>query len=448
MTLFDERLKLFPLTTSPVIDGNEISLSIAGCGLKDLALLHGTPLYLIDQYTLDEAVRCYRQALFEHYPAGCGLTYAGKAFLCSAMAQWADKKELWIDCTGAGEIHIAMNAKVRKERILVHGVNKSPADLEAAIKHAGIIVVDNLAELELLHYYTWHIMEVKKEERPKLWLRLRPGISVETHTYTQTGHHDSKFGMGMDEASKAVIFCLEREIALEGIHFHLGSQFRDPGPIGKALEMVLDWLKECREQTGWYPESLSPGGGWGMAYHEDDLPHPSIEDYIGFITHQITEGCVLRNLPLPWLQIEPGRSLIAQAGVALYMVGNVKKTPQRRWILVDGGLADNPRPALYGTRYSALPVVNPERPAVGPSWIAGPFCESGDILIEGLPLPDLKTGELIAIPMSGAYHLSMSSNYNGACKPAVVWLKEGAAHLVQRREVPSDLTRRDILLPE
>jgi diaminopimelate decarboxylase len=159
----------------------------------------------------------------------------------------------------------------------------------------------------------------------------------------------------------------------------------------------------------------------------------------------LTEGCQKRGLPLPRLQLEPGRSLIALAGVAVYRVGTVKNTPDRRWLLLDGGMADNIRPALYGARYSALPILEPERPVNGSAWLGGPYCESGDILIENLPLPDIQPGELIAVPVSGAYHLSMSSNYNGALRPAVIWINQGVPKLVMRRETPEDLIRRDIL---
>ena len=187
-----------------------------------------------------------------------------------------------------------------------------------------------------------------------------------------------------------------------------------------------------------------------MAYHEDDLPHPPVDDYVRYVAARLADGCRRRGLPLPRLHLEPGRRLVARAGVALYRVGSIKRTAHRRWLLLDGGLADNPRHALYGTRYSALPVQQPGRPASETAWLAGPYCESGDVIIESLLLPDINAGELIAVPMSGAYHLSMANNYNGACRPAVVWLQGGAAapscHLVRRRETVEDLLRRDLSL--
>lgn len=439
----EKRLDLFPLSTQITDMGTGTALTIAGCDLLALAATYGTPLYLYDQQTMDVAAAAYRQALADYYPAAAGITYAGKAFLCTAAAQWVQRQGFILDCTGAGELHVAAAAGVPRAQILVHGVNKSPADLVAAVAQAGVIVVDNLTELQQLV----PLLQAASDERPALWLRVRPGVAVDTHAYRQTGQEDSKFGMGLAEASQAVALCQQAGLAVTGIHFHQGSHFHDPEPIAPALATVLDLIVALREQHGWTPQTLCPGGGWGVAYHEDDLPHPMIGAYVAFVAHYLVEGCKERNLPLPRLQLEPGRSLVAQAGVALYRVGAVKRTAARRWLMIDGGLADNPRPALYGARYSALPVQNPLRPNLDPVWFAGPFCESGDILIQGLPMPEVAAGELVAVPIAGAYQLAMGSNYNGACKPAVLWLRDGQAYLIQRREHLADLVARDYALP-
>ena len=359
------------------------------------------------------------------------------------MAQWVSQQNLWLDCTGAGEIHVAVSAGVPRTNILVHGVNKSAQDLDAAVRQAGTIVVDNLFELERL--VELHRAGVRPF--PDLWLRLKPGIAVATHVYTQTGQQDSKFGMDLEDASQAVKVCLQAGLPLTGLHFHLGSHFHEPAPLGAALRAVLDFTRFSLTDTGWFPQVLCTGGGWGVPYHEDDLPHPSVETYVRFLAEQVLALCRERGLPLPRLQVEPGRSLVARAGVALYRVGAVKVTPGRRWLLIDGGLADNPRPALYGARYTALPVRNPERLPDHPTWLAGPFCESGDVLIENLLLPEISPGELIAVPVSGAYHLSMGSNYNGARRPAVLWLDENSAALIQDRKSLANLTARDHPLP-
>jgi diaminopimelate decarboxylase len=224
------------------------------------------------------------------------------------------------------------------------------------------------------------------------------------------------------------------------LHFHQGSQFRDPEPLGDGIDRALDLAEEIGFAGDWH---LSPGGGWGVSYNEGDLPHPPVEMYVRFIAANLLEGCQKRGLSLPHLHLEPGRSLVARAAVALYQVGTVKQTSGKTWLLIDGGMADNPRHALYGTKYSCLTLERPFAAPSGPVSIAGPFCESGDVLIEQIPLRTVREGELIAIPVSGAYQLSMSSNYNGARRPAVVLIQNGRDRLIQARETALDLTRRD-----
>ena len=436
------RLPLFPLTTETTNTPNGPTLRIGGVDLTALAAQYGTPLYVYDQATMDAAATNYREALARHYPGEAGVTFAGKALLLTAAAQWVQRQGFLLDCTGAGELHIATSADLSNHQILVHGVNKSDEDLQAAVAHGGVIVVDNPTELARLA-----LMASSGRALPELWLRVRPGVAVETHAYRQTGQHDSKFGFSIDEAITAVGIAVAQGLPVTGFHFHQGSQFFDPTPIGPGIDTVLDLVQMLHQRHGWLPKTISPGGGWGVAYHEDELPQPSVDVYIAFIAKRLIDGCQARGLPLPRLQVEPGRSLVARAGVAIYRVGAIKETPSRRWLLIDGGMADNPRPALYGARYSALPVTNPDRPALGPAWLAGPYCESGDVLIDELPMPEITAGELLAVPASGAYHVNMGSNYNGARKPAVLWLREGKAHLVQRRETVNDLIQRDFALP-
>jgi diaminopimelate decarboxylase len=438
--MLTRRLELFPLNTRLEKRAGKSVLTLNGLNLADLARKYGTPLYVYDQNTMDAAVANYRQALSVVYPAHSGLTYAGKAFLCTAMAQWTKQQSLWLDCTGVGELAIAGSAHVPREHILMHGVSKSEADLYAGFSQAGTLVVDNLDELERLT----KIVRGKSGTVPDIWLRLRPGVAVTTHHYRQTGQEDSKFGLSPAEFFQAVRLCRQAGLPLNGLHFHQGSHFHDPQPVATALEAALDLIQEINVSERWLPQTLCPGGGWGVAYHEDELPHPSIDIYVRYVAEQLVEGCARRGLPLPRLQLEPGRSLVARAGVAIYRVEGVKLTAQRRWLLLDGGMADNPRPALYGARYSALPLEESDRPSTGLAWLAGPYCESGDVLINALPMPDIHPGEFVAVPVSGAYHLSMGSNYNGARKPSVLWILGGRASLIQRRETLEDLTRRDL----
>ena len=433
-TRASERLALFPDSTEVRND----SLFIGGQDLAALADRYGTPLYVYDRLTLDAAVAEYRSALRNYYSAPARITYAGKAFLCKALAAWTQTHDLLVDCTGEGEIATAVAGGVPRENILVHGVNKSTQDLKAAIEHAGTIVVDNLTELkQIQHQFTNH--QSTSYQLPVLWLRLLPGVAVTTHhSHTQTGQHESKFGMTRAEILEAAKLCREHDLPLKGIHFHQGSNFRDPEPLIPAIDMTLDLAKETGFSGEWH---FCPGGGWGMAYHEDELPNPSIESYVRGIAEAVIEGCKQRGLDLPHLHLEPGRSLVARAGVAVYRVGAVKRREHKTWLLVDGGMADNPRHALYGSRYSCLTVTGPGRECTEKVSIGGPYCESGDVLIEDLLMPTIREDELIAIPVAGAYHLSMASNYNGARRPAVLWLEEGSASLIIARETVQDLLK-------
>lgn len=441
--MYRERLSLFPDTValSPA-NGDRPSLHIGGCDLNELAAEFGTPLYTYDQQTIDSAVQAYRGALSRHYPGPAGITFAGKACLNLAMARLMAAHGLILDCTGVGEMHIARAAAVPRAQILLHGVNKSQADLQAGLSQAGTLVVDNLPELERIAQ-----LAHPRRSLPALWLRVRPGYAVDTHLFHQTGQHDSKFGMDADECVNAVAFCQRNGLPVTGLHFHQGSHFHAAEQVLPALDMVCALMDRLRRERNWMAQVLSPGGGWGIAYHEADLPHQSIEEYVATVAAALAEKLSPHALPLPRLQVEPGRSLVARAGVAIYRVGTVKRAGGRRWLLLDGGMADNIRPALYQARYSALPVTDPlRRPPISENaWLAGPYCESGDLLIEDLPLPEIEMGELLAVPVSGAYQLMMASNYNGALRPAVAMLRAGSAQLVQRRETVDDLLLRDIV---
>ncbi|HXD11578.1 MAG TPA: diaminopimelate decarboxylase [Anaerolineales bacterium] len=431
------RLSLFPESTRVRDD----SLFIAGHSVASLSAQNGTPLYIYDRATLNLSVTEYKSALRGHYPGESHITYAGKAFLCKAIVQWTQSHNLLVDCTGEGEIGIAVAGGVPRENILVHGVNKSLADLKSALQHAGTIVVDNLTELKTLDSDSLLSNLRKRASALQIWLRLLPGVAVSTHhAHTQTGQHDSKFGMTREEIIEAAKFCKEQDLPLNGIHFHQGSNFRDPEPLIPAIDMALDIAKEIGFSGEWH---FCPGGGWGVAYHEDELPNPSIESYVRGIAEAVIEGCQSRGLDLPHLHLEPGRSLVARAGVAIYRVGAIKKRGDKIWILTDGGMADNPRFALYRAKYSCVTVTGVGREPSAKVSIAGPYCESGDVVIEDLPMPNIEEGELIAIPVAGAYHLSMSSNYNGARRPQVLMLEEGKVTVMMRRETTDDLLRRD-----
>ncbi|HEY5983015.1 MAG TPA: diaminopimelate decarboxylase [Anaerolineales bacterium] len=433
------RLPLFPDTTTIQND----SLHVAGHDLSALAERYGTPLYIYDRHTLDAAAQRYKDALRAHYPAGASVTYAGKAFFCLAAAEWVSQQGFRLDCTGEAEIAVAVEARLASDGILVHGVNKSTADLEAAVQHAGTVVVDSPGELqrlaELLRRGT------RRENNggpPSVWLRFQPGLAVQTHhEYTRTGQSGSKFGMTEAEMLQAAKSARAARLSLDGIHFHQGSNFQDAAPVLRAINLGIRLAKEMVLPDIWH---FCPGGGWGVAYHEDDLPQPDIDEYVQVIAREVVRRCRQYGLGLPILHLEPGRSLIARAGVALYRVGAVKRGKERAWLLVDGGMADNPRYALYGARYSCLPVRGLGRLMTETVSIGGPHCESGDVLIEDLLMPPIEEGELLAVPVSGAYQLSMASNYNGARRPAAVWLEKGRSRLILRRETTEDLAQRQL----
>ena len=429
-----DRLALFPDSTRLQND----SLFLAGHNLSALAERYGTPLYIYDRATLDASIRTYIDALSAYYPFASHITYAGKAFLCKAIAEWTQTHDLFLDCTGEGEIAIALAGGVPRQNILVHGVNKSTVDIHSALENAGTMVVDNLTELHRVQRRITNNQSLIST----IWLRLLPGVAVRTHhAHTQTGQRDSKFGMTRAEILEAAEFCRKYDLPLKGIHFHQGSNFRDPEPLLPAIDMALDLAKEIGFEGEWH---FCPGGGWSVAYHEEELPSPSIEGYVRGIAEAVIDGCRQRRLHLPHLHLEPGRSLIARAGVAMYRVGAVKQRGERTWLLIDGGMADNPRHALYGSKYSCLTVTGVSREKTEKVSIGGPYCESGDVVIEDLLMPKVEEGELIAIPVAGAYHMSMASNYNGARRPAVVWLEEGRERLIVQRETIQDLLKNQL----
>jgi diaminopimelate decarboxylase len=440
MPSLTDRLPLFPETTE--IQGG--SLSIGGHELAALAQEYGTPLYVYDRATMDACSARYKAALRIHYAGESSVTYAAKAFLCTAVAQWVRQQRLWLDVTSEAEMAMALAGGVETASIVVHGTNKSHADLQAAAQHAGTLVVDNLSELR-------RIVELGRDRSekggdrtslPNVWLRLRPGVIVSTHhAHTQTGQSGSQFGMTADELVRAAQAARAAGLRLDGMHFHLGSNFRDPAPLTTAIDIALDLAARLSFGETWH---FSPGGGWGVAYAEGELPQPDIEEYVKVVARSILKKCRAHHLSFPILHLEPGRSLIARAGVAVYRVGVIKEGRERTWLMTDGGMADNPRRALYGASYSCLPAAGLERPIGKPVWIAGPHCESGDVLIEDVRLPKMEEGEYLAVPASGAYQLSMSSNYNGARRPAVLWLDRGSVRLILRRETVDDLLHRDL----
>ena len=399
----------------------------------------GTPVYIYDAATIDHAIAAYRHGL-NAWPGSGLITYASKAWLSRPMAAFLARRGLGLDVVSPGELAIGLQGGFDAERLHVHGNNKSLELLQQAVDAGvGAIVVDNLHELRLL--------EGMNPPAPvSLWLRINPDLLAPTHAYRQTGHHGSKFGMARDEALAAARrIAATPHLRLTGLHVHIGSQIFELDPLAASIDRLIELAVQIEGEKLGSIEALSPGGGLGVPYHPDD-PVISLRQLVTRLCeHAARSWRQQHGGPFPTLILEPGRSLIARSGVALYTVGAIRHLSDgRRIIAVDGGMSDNIRPALYGSRYTAALARNPLGESAGPARIVGPLCESGDFLIEAVDLPEAHPGDVLAIPVSGAYHLSMASNYNGMLRPAVFLHDRGQLTPMQRRETIDDLMCRDI----
>ena len=409
-------------------------LTVGGVALDRLADEFGTPLYVYDEHTIREQCRAYREALTAGYPNWL-IVYAGKAYLDPTFLRVVAAEGLGLDVVSSGELRVAQAAVMPLERVVMHGNNKLPAEIELAIELGiGRIVVDGLAELGLVEE-----LATRAGRRAQILLRLTPGVEAHTHDYVRTGALDSKFGLGLDSgaAEEAVARAVAADaLDLTGLHAHIGSQIFDIEPYQDTMDIVLDFAERMRAGHGFALRDLSPGGGAGVRYTLVDDPPQARE-----IVDAIVGPIVRRGFSEPpRLLIEPGRSIVARAGVALYRVGAVKEIPKvRTYVSVDGGMADNPRPALYGVAYSALLANRPGKGSAARVTVAGRYCESGDVLLTDVVLPALARGDLLAVATAGAYHMSMASSYNMVGRPAVVLVHDGKARLTRRRETDDDL---------
>ena len=432
------RFPLFPLATEVDSQGH---LNIGGCDTVALAAEFGTPLYLFDELSLRHKYTEFKTEFGQRY-ADTTVIYAGKAFINKSLALILKEEGLGLDVVSAGELSIAQSVDFPMDKVYFHGNNKSAEEINLALKwHIGHIVVDNLHELKMLG-------EIAREpgDTPDILLRLSPGIDPHTHQYIATGTVDSKFGFPLSSGEEAVAAARSASnLNLVGLHFHIGSLIFEVEPYEQAIELTLNFAAEMKQKYDFELKELNIGGGFAIQYTSDS-PAPPIAAYAEAIVSKITSQCQELKLTPPRLVIEPGRAIVGQAGVALYKVGAIKDIPGvRRYVPVDGGMADNIRPALYGSKYEAVianKAVEKDKEKV---TIAGRFCESGDILIKDINLPPISDGDIIAIPDCGAYCLPMASNYNASLKPAIVMVKEGTARLIRRRETLDDLTRCDLI---
>lgn len=419
-------------------------LTIGGCDTAGLVAEFGTPLYVFDEELIRQNCRAYRAAFMQDERIQGEVIYASKAFMTKAMARIIQEEGLGLDVVSGGELYTALEAGFDPARIYFHGNNKSPAELEMALAAGiGYFVVDNFTELHLLNG-----LAGERGVKASILLRITPGVEAHTHEYIQTGQIDSKFGSAISTGQALAIVeeALQLpHIDLKGLHCHIGSQIFELESYRYTVQVMLDFLAELRSRLGFTAEILNLGGGFGIYYAEGDEP-ASIAAYGQLVRESVLAGCEERELPLPRLVVEPGRSIIGPAGTTLYTVGSVKEIPGvRTYIAVDGGMGDNPRPALYQSRYSALLANKADQPAEIVVSVAGKYCESGDMLIWDLAVPRTEPGDILAVFCTGAYNYSMAMNYNRVPRPAAVLVKDGQADLIIRRESYADLVQNDVI---
>jgi diaminopimelate decarboxylase len=433
---------LLPLTTDVSGEGH---LVIGGCDVVDLVAEYGSPLYVYDEQTIRTRCQEYVEGLRSASPDSL-VIYASKAFANAALFQLLADEGLGLDVVSGGEVALAQRSGFPMERVYFHGNNKLPDEIElAASVGVGRFVVDNFSELSYLD-----ALGQRLGIRISALIRVGPGVEAHTHDYRKTGMLDSKFGIPIEtgQAETAVFQALRAKgIRLVGLHAHIGSQIFEMAPYLETINIVLQFAARMRDRyDDFWLQEFSPGGGWGISYTDEDDPMQARE-----VAHTI--GATVWNasadlgLAHPRIIIEPGRSIVGQAGVALYTVGAIKDVPGiRRYAALDGGMADNIRPALYGAVYQPLLANRVDDDGASPITLAGRYCESGDILVKDAKLPTLHSGDLIALPASGAYNLAMSSNYNLALRPAAVMVKDGESRLIRRRESYDDLFRTEAAL--
>jgi diaminopimelate decarboxylase len=434
------KLSLFPLTKDIDSRGH---LHIGGCDCVELSKKFGTPLYVFDEDTLRSRCQEFKTEFTRRY-SNTIILYASKAFLNRAIATILKEEGLGLDVVSGGELSLAQSAGFPREKVHFNGNNKTADELKLALDWGiGRIVVDNFYELELLN-----ALARETRVRQNILLRLTPGVDPHTHRHTTTGILDSKFGFPLanGQAETAVAKAMSASnLNLVGLHFHLGSPIPDTSPYQVATGLVLNFAREMKAKHDFHLDELSPGGGFAVRYTADQQI-PSTADYAEAITARITGLTNELGLTRPMLIIEPGRSIVAQAGVALYTVGSIKEIPGvRRYVCVDGGMGDNIRPALYEARYEVLVANKAGDNESTKVTIAGKYCESGDILARDVSLASVSAGDIIAIPVSGAYSIPMSSNYNMVPRPAIVMVKDGKARLIRKRETYKDLMRLDVI---
>lgn len=427
---------LKPVTARVNSAGN---LEIGGCDIVKLAEKYSTPLYVLDEATIRAVCSDYKKA-FEAYPK-VNMMFASKALCTMATSKLLHDEGFGFDVVSAGEIYTVYKAGVDMSKVLFNGNNKSLDELSLAIElNVGRISVDNFFELSLLN-------EVARSHNKvvDILLRITPGIECHTHKYIQTGHLDSKFGFDLTQTDDAVELILNEysNLHLRGLHAHIGSQIFETSVYGDAIEILIKELARLDKKFGLKLDEINAGGGLGVKYTDDDCP-PSVYTVADIIINRLNDCIKKYKIEPPSLFIEPGRSIISTAGVTLYTVGSSKQVPKgRKYVAIDGGMADNPRPSVYQAKYIAEIANKKEFSSLNTVTIAGRFCESGDILIKDINLPELEEGDILCVYNTGAYNYSMASNYNRVQKLAMVLVNNSQSDMIVKRETLDDLISHD-----
>ncbi len=429
---------LKPVTTKINENGN---LQIGGCDLVDLAQKYETPLYVIDETTVRNVCREYKKA-FKDYES-VNMMYASKAFMAKAIAKIVDSEGFGFDVVSGGELYTVYKAGIDMSKVLFNGNNKSYDELNLALEtKVGRFSVDNFFELSLLN-------EIAKAHARKvdILLRITPGIECHTHEYIQTGHLDSKFGFDLSQIPEAVELIQEQYGYLNprGFHAHIGSQIFETKIYEDEIEIMIKEIAFVKEKFGLVFDEINIGGGLGVKYTDEECP-PSVFEIGKLITKALNKSVKKYGIIPPALYLEPGRSIISTAGVTLYTVGSSKQVPHgTKYWAVDGGMADNPRPSMYQAKYKAQVANKPMEESSQKVTIAGKFCESGDILIKDINLPELEEGDILCVFNTGAYNYSMASNYNRFQKPAAVLVNNSQSDIIIKRESLEDLISHDVV---
>ncbi len=422
-------------------------LEIGGADCVELAQKFGTPVYVFDEAYIRNMMRIYKNTLDEKYNGNGMVLYASKAFSCKAIYRIADEEQIGVDVVSGGELYTALQAGFPAEKIYMHGNNKLDYELgEALDAGIGCIVADAYSEIDKID------AEAKKRGicQPIL-LRINPGVEAHTHAFVQTATTDSKFGFSLQDgtAERVTEYALNKKnVKLEGYHCHIGSQIFEKQSFVLAVEKCLDFAAAMKKKFGFVLEKLNMGGGYGIWYTDEDrkLPPEGYAEYLEALIESVKRKAQEKNMKLPYLLLEPGRSIVGEAGITLYTVGAIKDIPGvKKYVAVDGGMFDNPRYALYQSKYTPILANRATEETTEIVSIAGKCCESGDLIAVNVALPQAQTGDILAVLSTGAYNYSMAMNYNRNFIPPCILVKDGKAEYIVNRQTYEDLTRNDVI---